>query len=115
MIGTPRFQRGSLQLVKNKTTADTWYLRFYEFVENKRVYRRKRIGTVREFPHRRDAEKAVLALRANINSETRSPETVSELIEHYTRHELGRPLTKDLPPVKSMEPLIKSRSRALLA
>jgi hypothetical protein len=30
MIGTPRFQHGSLIRVKNKTTDDTWFLRFYD-------------------------------------------------------------------------------------
>jgi integrase len=56
--------------------------------EGRRVYRKQRIGTVLEFPRRRDAEKAVLHLRSNINSENRCPETVSELIAHYKKHEL---------------------------
>lgn len=88
MIGTSRFQNGSLIRVKNKSTDDTWFLRFYEEVAGRRVYRKQRIGTVREFPHRRDAEKAVLTLRAKINSEVRSPETVNELVAHYLKHEL---------------------------
>jgi integrase len=89
MIGSSRFQNGSLILVKNKTTAGTWFLRFYEYADGKRVYRKRKIGTVREYPHRRDAEKAVLALRAKINSEFHSPETVNELIPHYTQYELS--------------------------
>ena len=88
MIGSNRFQNGSLIRVKNRTAPDTWYFRFYEDREGRRVYRKQRIGTVREFPHRRDAEKAVLVLRANINSGVRSPETVNELIAHYLKHEL---------------------------
>jgi integrase len=91
MIGT-RFQQGCLMRVKNKTTDDTWFLRFYEDQGGKRVYRKQRIGTVREFPHRRDAEKAVLSLRANINTpntEARSPQTVNDLITHYSKHELN--------------------------
>jgi hypothetical protein len=91
MIGSPRFQHGSLVRVKNKTTDDTWFLRFYEDVQGKRVYRKQKIGTVREYPRLRDAEKAVLALRAkiNVNSGFRSPETVRELLAHYTEHELA--------------------------
>jgi hypothetical protein len=58
-----RFQHGSLQLVKNKTTPNTWFFRYYEDHEGRRVHRNVRIGTVRELPHRRDAEKAVLSLR----------------------------------------------------
>jgi integrase len=88
MIGTSRFQHGSLTLVKNKTAPATWYFRFYEEREGRRVYRKQRIGTVKDFPHRRDAEKAVLSLRAKINCEVRSPETVDALITHYLKHEL---------------------------
>jgi integrase len=88
MIGSPRFQHGSLIRVKNKTTDDTWFLRFYEDVGGKRTYRKRKIGSVRRFPRKADAEKAVLALRAKINSEVRSPETVTELLAHYTKHEL---------------------------
>jgi len=74
--------------VKNKTKVDTWFLRYYQYIGSKRVYRKQRIGTVQEYPHRRDAEKAVQVLRANINSEVRTPETVDELIAHYQKHEL---------------------------
>jgi hypothetical protein len=88
MIESKRFQNGSLTLVKNKTTPDTWFLRYYEDSGEKRVYRRKRIGTVREFPHRRDAEKAVLTLRGKINDEVGSPETVNDLLAHYKKYEL---------------------------
>ncbi len=89
MIGTPRFQHGSLMRVKNKTAPDTWYLRWYEDAGDRRVYRKRRIGTVRELPNRRDAEKAVASLRAKINSDTRSPDTVEEVVAHYTKHELS--------------------------
>ena len=89
MNGATRFQQGSLTLVKNKTAPGTWYFRFYEERNGRRSYRRERIGSVRDFPTRRDAEKAVLARRVKINSEVRSPETVSGLINHYEKHELS--------------------------
>lgn len=88
MIGTSRFQHGSLTLKKNKTAPATWFFRYYEERGGRRLYRNRRIGTVLDFPHRRDAEKAVFHLRANINSEARCPETVGELINHYTKNEL---------------------------
>lgn len=88
MTGTPRFQHGSLALVKNKTAPATWYFRYYEERDGRRSYRRQRIGSVKELPHRRDAEKAVMLLRTRVNSESRIPETVSELISHYKKHEL---------------------------
>ena len=87
MIGS-HFQNGCLMLAKNKKADDTWFLRFYEDREGKRVYRKQRIGTVKEFPRRRDAEKAALVLRTKINSEVRSPESVNDLIAHYSKHEL---------------------------
>lgn len=43
---------------------------------------------MQEFPLRRDTEKAVLTLRAKINNEVGSPETVTDLITHYQRFEL---------------------------
>ena len=88
MIGTSRFQNGSLTLVKNKKADDSWLFRYYEDVAGKRVHRNLKIGTVREFPRRRDAEKAVLSLRSTINSGVRAPETVNDLITHYRKHEL---------------------------
>jgi integrase len=89
MIGSNRFQNGSLIRVKNRNTADTWFFRYYEYAGNRRVYRKTKIGTAREFPRRADAEKAVLSLRVNINSAVRLPETVTELIAHYKKHELS--------------------------
>jgi len=83
-----RFQNGSLTLVKNKRADDSWFFRYYEDLGGKRVHRNLRIGTVRELPRRRDAEKAVLSLRSTINSGVRSPETVSDLVAHYRKHEL---------------------------
>jgi integrase len=89
MIGSSRFQNGSLMLVKNKTAVDSWFLRYYESVNGKRIYRKRRIGDAKELPHRRDAEMAALALREKINAGTRSPETVRELITHYISIELA--------------------------
>jgi len=87
MIGT-RFQNGSLSLVKNKRADDSWFFRYYDSVDGERVHRNLRIGSVREYPRRRDAEKAVLSLRSNINCGVRSPETVLALVAHYRKHEL---------------------------
>lgn len=85
-----RFQRGSLLREKRKGTADVWVLRYYDQKEGKKKYRRQIVGTVTELPSKRDAEKAVAALRSNINAEVRVPQTVAELIVHYRDHELNR-------------------------
>jgi integrase len=83
-----RFQNGSLSLVKNKKTDDSWFFRYYDDVGGKRVHRNLRIGTVRELPRRRGAEKAVLSLRSTINTGVRSPERVKDLVTHYRKREL---------------------------
>ncbi len=88
MIESHRFQQGSIVRVKNKRTPDTWFFRFYEDLDEQRVYRNRKIGTVKELPRLRDVEKAVLVLRSKINSEVRSPETVNDLIAHYLKNEL---------------------------
>ncbi|MFN2975220.1 tyrosine-type recombinase/integrase [Terriglobus aquaticus] len=74
--------------MKNKTAPDTWFFRYREDSEGRRSYRNLKIGTVRDLPHRRDAEKAVLTLRVNINSGVRTPETVNDAIAHYSKIEL---------------------------
>jgi hypothetical protein len=71
-----------------------------------RVYRKQRIGTVKEFPLLRDAEKAALSLRAKINSDVRSPETVDALITHYKKHELTQ--TSPLKTLTSPRPVLHS-------
>jgi integrase len=86
--GSNRFQNGSLTLVKNKRADDSWLFRYYEDVDGKRVHRNLKIGTVLEYPRRRDAEKAVLSLRSTINTGVRAPQTVNDLVAHFRKHEL---------------------------
>jgi integrase len=83
-----RLQQGSLLRLKRKAGPDVWVFRWYDETDGTRTYRKRTIGSVIRFPHQQDAEKAVEALRNNINSEFRVPETVSELVTHYREHEL---------------------------
>ena len=46
------------------------------------------IGTVIEFPQRRDAEKTLVSFRININSHVVTPQRVCDLIAHYQQREL---------------------------
>lgn len=91
LTGVTRFQHGSLILKQNKKAPAIWYFRFYENREGRRKYRRERIGSLGEYPTREDAEKVASSIRARINSPTRSPETVGDLIEHYIKYELNQP------------------------
>src|SRR5580698_2139286 len=62
-----RYQRGSLSLLKRKSKPDTWVFRYYVEQGSRRVYKKQIVGTVIEFPKRKDAEKAVTQLRVNVN------------------------------------------------
>jgi hypothetical protein len=83
-----RIQQGSLLKLKRKSGPDIWVLRWYEETNGKRVNRKRTLGNVIRYPHQRDAERAAHALRNTINSEFVVPETVSELVTHYRKHEL---------------------------
>jgi integrase len=87
-----RFQRGSLTLEKRKSQPDVWTFRHYvDAPDGTRSYPKQTIGTVLEFPNRRDAEKAVLQIRISINEGASfKPMSVDELVAHYREHELPR-------------------------
>jgi hypothetical protein len=46
------------------------------------------IGTVIEFPQRRNAKKTLVPFRININSQVVTPQRVCDLIAYYRQHEL---------------------------
>jgi len=86
---TQRYQRGSLSLVKRKSKPDTWVFRYYAEEDGHRVYKRQVVGTVVEFPKRRDAEKAVAQLRVDVNDGAAfAPMNMEQLAAHYQRVEL---------------------------
>jgi site-specific recombinase XerD len=74
--------------MKRKGCPDVWVFRWYENATGKRTYKKRTIGSVVELPTRRDAEKAVVSLRININAEVSTPQRVCDLITHYRQHEL---------------------------
>jgi integrase len=74
--------------MKRKGCPDVWVFRWYDSATGKRTYKKRTIGSVAELPARRDAEKAVVSLRININAEVSTPQRVCDLITHYRQHEL---------------------------
>ena len=56
--------------------------------ENESI-KKQTIGTTGQFRSRRDAEKAVVALRSWINVDVGTPRTVCDLDAHYRVHELA--------------------------
>ena len=85
-----RYQRGSLSILKRKSQPDAWMFRYYTEENGRRVYKRQYVGTVLEFPKRRDAEKALTQFRVEINEGQFTPMNIQQLAAHYKKDELPR-------------------------
>src|SRR3984885_3321557 len=83
-----RFQQGSLFKVKRKNCADVWVFRWYDYSSGKRIYKKQIIGSTGKIRSRREAEKAVVALRGLINVDVGTPQTICDLDAHYKAREL---------------------------
>ena len=84
-----RYQRGSLSLLKRKSQPDVWVFRYYAEEGARRTYKKKIVGTVIEFPKRKDAEKAVAQLRVDVNDGAAfAPMNLDQLVAHFRRVEL---------------------------
>jgi integrase len=89
-----RFQQGSLQIVKRARGRHAWEYRWYEVqADGTRKRRCLILGSLEQYPNETAAQKAVAALRADINAEnprtSLTPINVQTLIEHYREKELG--------------------------
>jgi site-specific recombinase XerD len=60
---------------------------WYENISGKRTYKKQIIGTTVELRNRREAEKAVVALRSSINVDIGTPQNIRDLAAHYRVHE----------------------------
>ena len=83
-----RYQQGSLFKAKRESRSDVWVFRWYDYTTGKRIYKKQVIGTIGQLRTRRDAERAVVALRGLINVDIGTPQTVCDLDSHYRAHEL---------------------------
>lgn len=86
-----RYQRGSLTTEPRSNGPDVWVYRWRESTKNGSIARRKRIvGTKKQYATVSAAQKAVDALRLDVNAEavSSSPLTIRELAEHYKEKEL---------------------------
>ena len=85
-----RYQQGSLSLEKRATGPDIWTFRYYVEGPNGRVYRKQPIGDVQKLPKRKDAEKAIIQLRINMNEGAAFiPRTIAELVAHLLTRQPG--------------------------
>jgi integrase len=84
-----RYQQGSLSLLKHTSQPDAWVFRYYVEEGGRRIYKKKIVGTVIEFPKRKDAEKAIVQLRINVNEGAAfAPINIEQLAAHYQLVEL---------------------------
>ncbi len=89
-----RYQRGYLRLGHRKTGPDCWEFLWWDIeLTGQRVRRKAVIGTVQQHPNIEEAWHASNGLRVSINeARNRQREqlvTVADLVDHYTRMELG--------------------------
>ncbi|MGA1984035.1 MAG: site-specific integrase [Acidobacteriaceae bacterium] len=76
-------------MLKRKSQPDVWVYRYYADESGRRAYKKKIVGTVIEFPKRKDAEKAVAQLRVDVNEGAAfAPMNLDQLVTHYKRVEL---------------------------
>ncbi|HEY3989451.1 MAG TPA: site-specific integrase [Acidobacteriaceae bacterium] len=87
-----RYQHGSLTTERRSNGPDVWVYRWREPSSNGKTVKRKRIiGTIWEYASKTAAQKAVDALKLDINAEVVSTVsmTIRELAKHYEAVELG--------------------------
>ncbi len=94
-----RFQQGSLQLVERAGSRKAWEYRWYEVQpDGSRRRRNLVLGTLEQYPNETAAQRAVAALRADINAESPrmnlAPISIQTLVEHYREKELGEDSSK---------------------
>lgn len=80
-----RFQQGSLSK-EPRRAGSVWIFRYRD---GQNINRKVIVGTVKQYPTKTEARKASEHLRLNINSETFTPRTVSELVTHYNKTEMS--------------------------
>ena len=87
------YQQGSLRLESRKRGPDVWVYRWWDADTNgKRVYRKKQIGDLNQYPSEAAAQSVADAIRLTVNNhserQTGTRMTVKALWEHYQTEEL---------------------------
>ena len=103
-----RFQQGSLRLYERAAGDQVWEYRWYETqLDGTRRRRSCIIGSHHEFPTEALAQKAVAALRANINAETPRAQLeaidFSTLAQHYREKEMCEGAGKTFATIRTNE------------
>ena len=88
-------QRGCMQRKSRKEGPDVWQFRWSETsLDGKRLYRKKIVGTVEQYPDEDAARRSVVGLVSEINTDSRlvnyNAMTVGQLCDHFAQRELAR-------------------------
>ena len=77
--------------MKRKSQPDVWAFRYYAEENGQRVYKRKTVGTVLEFPKRKDAEKASRSSGSRSTRERSALPSTSSSLSLTTRRRIELP------------------------
>jgi integrase len=88
-------QHGCMQRNSRKQGPDVWQFRWSETSpDGKRLYHKKIVGTVEQYPDENAARRAVVGLVSEINTDVRSTNsgamTVAQLCDHFEQRELAK-------------------------
>jgi integrase len=103
-----RYQQGTLRLEERASGSRVWEYRWYETqIDGKRRRRSAMVGSIQEFPSEAAAQKAVAALRANVNAETPRTQIAAisfqTLAHHYRDKELCEGAGKTFATIRTNE------------
>jgi integrase len=99
-------QRGCMQRNSRKEGPDVWQFRWSETrLDGKRLYRKKIVGTVEQYPDEGAARRAVVGLVSEINTDARPTNsramTVAQLCDHLAQSRDKENLQSVLDPLDS--------------
>ena len=88
-------QRGRMQRNSRKEGPDVWQFRWSETrLDGTRLYHKKIIGTVEQYPEEDAARRSVVGLVSELNTDGRptnsSTMTVAQLCDHFEQRELAK-------------------------
>ena len=88
-------QRGCMQRNSRKEGPDVWQFRWSETrLDGKRLYHRKILGTVEQYPDEDAARRSVVGLVSELNTDGRPTNsgamTVAQLCDHFAQRELSK-------------------------
>jgi integrase len=103
-----RFQQGSLQLVERAGGRKAWEHRWYEVQpDGSRRRRNLVLGTLEQYPIETAAQKAIVALRVDINAESPrmnlAPMSMQMLVDRYRQKERGEDSSKTYATCRTYE------------